>query len=80
MSATVIPLVYGAAPADEPGPTQAGRLLPLESPRRPAAARETLWSVVPPLLLALAVLILGLYLPQEVNDLLHRAARVVGAE
>jgi hydrogenase-4 component F len=74
MTATVIPMVYGK-PEKREDDSQAASLPPASSP-----GREPLWSVVPPLLLGLAVLVLGLYVPQGLSDLLHRAAMAVGAE
>jgi NADH:ubiquinone oxidoreductase subunit 5 (subunit L)/multisubunit Na+/H+ antiporter MnhA subunit len=41
---------------------------------------EPLWSILPPILLAAAALFLGLYMPQPLSDLLHNAAKAVGAE
>jgi hypothetical protein len=35
---------------------------------------------VPPLILAVAALALGVYLPQPMSDLLHQAAVAVGIE
>jgi hydrogenase-4 component F len=76
MTAIVIAMVYG-----EPRPHGAVRETPpdvaLLSPR---PAREPLWSVAPPVLLGLAVLVLGLYVPQELNDFLHRVALAMGVE
>ncbi|NLZ00497.1 MAG: hypothetical protein GXY25_08165, partial [Pirellulaceae bacterium] len=46
----------------------------------PRSRSEPLWSAVPPLLLAAAVLVLGVYVPQPLSDFLHRAALAVGAE
>jgi hydrogenase-4 component F len=40
---------------------------------------EPLWSVVPAALLGTAVLMLGLYIPAPLDDLLHQAAAVLGA-
>ena len=59
----------------------AGVLLPMlqgESNRPPATARERALAVVPPLLLAAAVLALGVYLPRTLDTLLHAVAGVVG--
>jgi hydrogenase-4 component F len=59
----------------------AGVLLPMlqgESNRPPATARERALAVVPPLLLAAAVLALGVYLPRALDTLLHAVAGVVG--
>jgi hypothetical protein len=49
------------------------------TPHRSSLA-EPAWSVLPPLLLGLAVLFLGLYVPRELSDLLHGAAIALGAE
>lgn len=75
MSALVLPIVYGSG----------GRIAPDED-RADAAhsecarSREAWWSIVPPLLLAAAAVVLGLYLPHQFTDWLHRAAIVLGAE
>lgn len=69
MLATVIPMIYGE-PARDQSPSTA----------ETAAMAEPFWSVGPPLLLLLAVLVLGLYLPTELSDLLHQAAKVVEVE
>lgn len=39
---------------------------------------EPLWSVLPPLLLGVGVLMLGLWIPERLTDLLQAAARLVG--
>jgi hydrogenase-4 component F len=39
--------------------------------------REPLWSIVPPLALLVAVLVLGVYLPPALADVLHRAAAIL---
>jgi hydrogenase-4 component F len=44
----------------------------------PAARREPLWSVAPAAVLGLAVLMLGVYVPPRLTDLLHQAAAVLG--
>jgi NADH:ubiquinone oxidoreductase subunit 5 (subunit L)/multisubunit Na+/H+ antiporter MnhA subunit len=41
---------------------------------------EPLWSILPPILLAAASLFLGLYMPAPLSELLHNAAKAVGAE
>jgi hydrogenase-4 component F len=75
MLATIIPMVFGKPAGDAP-PSTADSDGSVELKRR----SEPLWSIGPPLLLALAVLVLGLYVPAELSDLLHQAARVVGVE
>jgi hydrogenase-4 component F len=40
--------------------------------------REPLWSVVPPAVLVIAVLVLGFYVPPPLAELLHKAAAVAG--
>ena len=80
MSAVVIPIVYGEPASREALPEMQRDRRPRDPPRGWRLASESLWSVVPPLLLGLAVLVLGLYLPQELCDFLHRAALAVGAE
>ncbi len=77
MSAAILPIVYGVAPKPEPGKGAC----PLSAPvPTPGVALETWWSLAPPLLLAVAALVLGLYLPHALTDLLHGAASAVGAE
>jgi hydrogenase-4 component F len=81
MSAVVLPIVYGV-PADSQAEKAA---LPLPEQAVPdfelaAPPAEPLWSLGPPLLLAAAAVVLGLYLPVQLTDLLHRAAAAVGAE
>jgi hydrogenase-4 component F len=49
------------------------------SPASPAARREPLWSIAPVTALGLAVLMLGVYLPPRLTDLLHQAAAALGA-
>ncbi len=44
--------------------------------REPAA--EPLWSIVPPAVLCLTVLVLGVYIPPEIQSLLHDVARLLG--
>lgn len=80
MLAVVIPLVYGATareatPADPDITSHRANVPPSTT-----LCAEPLWSVVPPLVLGLAVLLLGLYVPQELSDLLHLAAIALGAE
>lgn len=72
MAAIVIPIVYGKPPQSEPQTAGA-------QPSR-GSKSEPLWSVAPPLLLAAAVLLLGVCVPQPLSDFLHRAALAVGAE
>jgi hypothetical protein len=43
-----------------------------------SAAREPLWSIVPPAILGSAVLVLGLWLPPQLVTLLQSAAALVG--
>jgi hydrogenase-4 component F len=77
MSAVVLKIVYGkSTTASETEPEAS------ESKDKPPAGflSEPLWSILPPLLLAVAALILGLYLPEPLSNLLHNAAKAVGAE
>ncbi|MHB8898219.1 MAG: proton-conducting transporter transmembrane domain-containing protein [Thermoguttaceae bacterium] len=79
MSAIVIAMVYGE-PAGESGAAATGGS-PNELASAPGSPRgEPAWSVLPPTLLGLAVLLLGLYVPAELSDLLHDAAKALGAE
>jgi hydrogenase-4 component F len=81
MATVVLPMIYGTpmkatddpAPGDHPGQGL---------PKADAEARgvEAWWSVVPPLLLGTAALVLGLYLPKELTALLQDAATALGAK
>jgi hydrogenase-4 component F len=79
MAAIVIPMVYGEPPRSE-SPAVASGPRPAGPRPGPRSRSEPLWSAVPPLLLAAAVLVLGVYVPQPLSDFLHRAALAVGAE
>jgi hydrogenase-4 component F len=46
----------------------------------PTPAREPLWSVVPPAVLGLAALVLGVYVPPQLYALLQHAAEAVGGK
>jgi len=63
MANLVLPMVQGPA-SPTPGPS--------------AERRERLWATVPPAVLCLAVLGLGVYIPPTLNVLLHSAARLAG--
>jgi hydrogenase-4 component F len=81
MLATVISIVYGEPPRSEPRSAAAVDDPRASSPLQGSPSRaQPLWSVGPPLLLGLAVLVLGLYVPPELSEFLHRAAVAVGAE
>jgi len=78
MTAVVIPIVYGEPDGDNISSQSDVRARSLRRGWR--LAGESWWSVAPPLLLGLAVLALGVYLPPGLSDFLHRAALAVGAE
>jgi len=78
MSAVILPLVYGKPGGDEAPPE--GEVSRASGRSAPAVAAEPWWALLPPLVLGLAVLILGMYVPSPLSELLHRAAAVVGAE
>jgi hydrogenase-4 component F len=42
--------------------------------------RETAWATLPPAVLATLVLVLGVYVPPGLSDLLHQAARTLGGQ
>jgi formate hydrogenlyase subunit 3/multisubunit Na+/H+ antiporter MnhD subunit len=44
-----------------------------------APPRESWWEIAPPVVLMVLVLVFGLYVPQRLNNTLHRAAVQVGA-
>ena len=77
MSSIVLKMVYG-----EPSPCTC---CPEEDDAQPTAVppagpREPLWSIAPPALLGLAVLILGVYIPPGLTELLEQAAMAVGVK
>jgi hydrogenase-4 component F len=81
MSAVVVPIVYGVpavSQAELPAAPLPEQALPDLEP--PAPPGEPWWSLGPPLLLAATAVVLGLYMPVQWTDLLHRAAAAVGAE
>jgi hydrogenase-4 component F len=96
MSAVILPLVYGRPEGDESpkgedqhgkageklGQEKMGQAPDDQRDSSPATkpVAEAWWSLLPPIVLGLAVLVLGLYVPPALSDLLHRAASVVGAE
>ena len=86
MLAIVIPMLYAKPVRDESHPATESDAPDDPQPQSEnpppyvIRAAESLWSVGPPLLLGLAVLVLGLYVPQELSELLHRAAIAVGAD
>ena len=80
MSAAVLPMVYGV-PSQSGGESAGGAHIAApgsDVARGPAA--EPLWSVLPPVILALTALALGVYVPQALTNWLHLAAATVGAE
>jgi hydrogenase-4 component F len=74
MASVCINMAYGTpGPADKTSlPSGAG------SPA--VRLTEPLWSIAPPLVLGLAVLILGIYVPPALTDLLHRTAAILGVQ
>jgi hydrogenase-4 component F len=81
MSSVILPIVYGtpirfsAKAKSETSPEHASNETPSTK-----TVYEPLWSILPPLLLAAAALVFGLYLPQGLSDLLNRAAITIGAK
>jgi len=63
MGATVVTMVLGKPPDDLP-PTTMG---------------DKLWSVLPPALLLVAVLALGLYIPPALDEMIRNAAALLGS-
>ncbi len=64
MANVVLSMLQGSAPATE---------TPVSGSRR-----EALWSIAPPVVLGVLVLVLGCYLPMPLNNVLHDAARTLG--
>jgi hydrogenase-4 component F len=67
MTTIVLRMAYGPPPGS------------LVAAAEPAVRREPLWSIVPVAALGLGVLMLGVYVPPRLTDLLHQAAAVLGA-
>ncbi len=81
MSAIVIAMVYGKPlTPNSPEPASASPDASETARTSRRSRTEPAWSVLPPLLLGLAVLLLGLYVPPELSQLLHDAAKTLGAE
>ena len=77
MATIILRMAYGLP--DENFPRQPARHEPHEKTPVPST-RETLWSVAPPAALGLGVLVLGVYLPPPLADVLHRAAVALGVQ
>lgn len=56
-------------------PTAQGKTL---SSNSPIAQREGWLAILPPLCLGILILMLGVYIPSPINQLLHEAARMLG--
>ncbi len=75
ISAVILPLVYGNSQAF------AGQESPHANEQGPAErSRESWWALAPPLVLAVVAVVLGVYLPPPLAQLLHDAASAVGVE
>jgi hydrogenase-4 component F len=76
MATVFLRMAYGPPPrsfaASELSEVSEGR-------RQPTARREPFWSIAPPAALGLAVLVLGVYLPPQLAELLQKAALALGA-
>jgi hydrogenase-4 component F len=76
MATIVLRMAYGQPQGNLfPSPEKTG------SPELPPASRprEALWSIAPPAVLGVGVLMLGVYLPPPLAVLLHQAATALGA-
>lgn len=60
------------------GPPRAGLHPGIASDGTLAAQSEPLWSVLPPAVLGLAVLVMGVYVPPPLAEVLHQAAALAG--
>lgn len=81
MASAILPMVYGTAP--DAGDSAAPKTNPRDSAADVAKRRraaEAWWSLAPPLILGAASLVLGLYVPKELTDLLEHAMSAVGAQ
>jgi hydrogenase-4 component F len=79
MSSAMLRMAYGRPAGFEADGLPAGEgRSPQVRERQAAAAREPLWSVLPPLALGLLALVLGLYLPPPLAGLMNRAAAQLG--
>jgi hypothetical protein len=74
-------MTYGRAGAATPSESEAVSVaiaLSAEAPTAPKRIREQLWSIASPLALAACVLMLGLWQPPPLQNLLRAAAQAVG--
>jgi hydrogenase-4 component F len=76
MATIFLRMAYGPPPGSM---ADAAGVAPDASGTQPFARREPLWSVAPAMMLGLAVLALGVYIPPRFTDLMHQAAAVLGA-
>lgn len=53
---------------------------PTSATDRPAVPRESLYSVIPPAILCVGVLVLGIYIPPALNKLLAAATQLLGGQ
>ena len=69
MATIFLRMAYGPPPA---------ALCGAGSPELPQSRREPLWSIAPAMVLGVAVLMLGVYVPPQLTDLLKHAAAAIG--
>jgi len=62
------------------GPARAGAEASDSKAMRFARRRESFWSIAPPAALGLGVLVLGVYVPPHLADLLRQAATILGVQ
>ncbi|HLA85624.1 MAG TPA: proton-conducting transporter membrane subunit, partial [Thermoguttaceae bacterium] len=77
MATIFLRMAYGPPPG---AIAAAGGDSAIRAGTKSAARREPLWSIAPVAALGLAVLVLGVYVPPRLVDLLHQAAEVLGAK
>ena len=53
---------------------------PTSATDRPAVPRESFYSVIPPAILCVGVLVLGIYIPPALNKLLAAATQLLGGQ
>ncbi len=82
MATIALRMAYGRPvvgyPADSGAADASGTA---DLPQKPSAARpEAFWSIAPPAVLGLGALVLGVYLPPRLTDLMNQAAVILGVQ
>jgi len=86
MASIVLRMAYGRPLSSNPGDSGDSGTSAVasgagdSSPAPSGARREAFWSIAPPAVLGLGVLVLGVYLPPRLTDLMKQAAAILGVQ